>query len=297
MDQENSGEFADIGHMNPKTRLEADHLVREFEGVVALFNRVLQFKERERLILEARVKELEERIEDNHSKRKVLEINLNIYDQNDDKITSALTDLDYQEKKVKEVYETMLGGKTPSEGVLELERDKIPLQKQVMFDVEAKLIRRYSESFSGHDGLIQRRRRYLEDLDSTFKKFDEELFQIDNVRNNLNNARSKIQQKKDKALNAKAALESSYDSFIEDKHQIAVKLKKSLTEESFILGEYRELFLPISGHLEIRPQTDQMLMNLNSAAETESETEVPSPNENVKGHLKVLDNPLRASGA
>tara|TARA_B100000686_G_C16748090_1_gene950726 strand:+ start:570 stop:1463 length:894 start_codon:yes stop_codon:yes gene_type:complete len=297
MQEENPIRIADIGHMNPKTRLEGENLVREFEGIVVLFNRVLQFKERERLILEARVKDLDRKIEDNQSKLKVLEINLSIYDQNDDKISSAFTDLDYQEKKVKDVYETMLTGKSPLEGVVELEHGKIPLQKQVMFDVEEKLIKRYSENFSGRDGLIQRRRRYLEDLDSTFKKFDEELFQIDGVRNNLKNARTEIQHKKDKALNARTALESSFNSLNQEKNEVKVRLEESLIEESFVLNEYRELLRPISGHLEIRPQTDQILMNLNSAAETDVDSISNTKAESKKGRLKVLDNPLRATGA
>ena len=289
--------IADIGHINPKTRLEGDHLVREFGCVVHLFNRVLQFKERERLILDSKIQDLEKRIEDNLSKLKVLNINLNIYDQNDERISSAMTELEHQEQTVKKKYETMLAGKIPTDDMVGLDPKKLSLQKQVTFEVESKLMEQYSERISGRDGLIQRRRRYLEDLDNTFKRFDEELFYIDGVRNNLLNARSEIAHKKDKAMNSKASLEANNEDLQEEKTNFEAGLEHSIEEESYLLCEFRELIAPISKHLEIRPQTDQLLMHLNSAAETSTELTVPSQNETGKGRLKVLESPVRATSA
>ena len=116
-------------------------------------------------------------------------INLNIYDQNNERIYNALTDLELQEKTVKSKYEKMLTGKATTDNILGLQRKELPIQKKVTFEVESKLMDQYSERISGRNGLIQRRRRYLEDLDNTFRRFDEELFYIDGVRNNLLNAR------------------------------------------------------------------------------------------------------------
>ena len=208
-----------------------------------------------------------------------------------------MIELDRQEEAVNKKYEMMLSGKVPADNAVALERKDLPVQKKVTFEVESKLMEQYSDGILGRDGLIQRRRRYLEDLDNTFRRFDEELFYIDGVRNNLLNARSEIVHKKDKALNSKTALEENYKDLQEEKLNLDTELGQSIEEESFLLSEFRELVRPISRHMDIRPQTDQLLMNINSAAESDTEAGVPRNADTGKGRLKVLENPARASGA
>ena len=135
----------------------------------------------------------------------------------------------------------MLTGKIPKDDMMGLERKELPVQKQVTFEVERKLMEQYSERISGKDGLIQRRRRYLEDLDNTFRRFDEELFYIDGLRNNLMNARSEIVHKNDKALNSKTALEANFENLQEEKINLEREIKHSINEESYLLNEFREL--------------------------------------------------------
>ena len=75
------------------------------------------------------------------------------------------------------------------------------------------------------------------------------------------------------------------------------EMEHSVNEESHVLEEFRKLFLPISNHLDIHPQTDRLLMDLNSAAEVDTGVATSSNAEVVKGRLKILENPAKVAGA
>lgn len=293
MEEESSVNIAEIARLNNKTREDGEKLTREMDGVVQIFNRVLQYKEKERGILEKNIVDFQTRIDEHVAKIRVLDTNLNIYDANNEKVTIGLSNLDHQEMAIKKKYEALLSGSLNLEDVEDLEAGKMTVQKRIAVDVEEKLISRYSETHAGRDNLMKRRREYLENLDNVFRRFDEDLFNIDGVRNNLLNARKEIEYKKEKALNSRFSLESNHEALMEEKLKYEEELIKSAREESYLLKEYRELIVPVTRHVEIRPQTDQVIFNLLGVVESEAETETDSG----KTHLKVVQTPLKSASA
>ncbi len=274
----------ETGRNNTKVREEGSNLSRELEGVVQTFNKVLEAKGREREVLVDRIDQLKLISEETLGQLRILSNNLTIYDQNLAKVSAALDQLDANEQRIKERYESLLMGSSSLSDLMPLESGNLSVQKRVTMDVEEKLMGQYNKNCLGRDHLIKRRREYLESLDNAFKKFDEDLFYIDGVRNNLMGAFAEINAKKEKAKDMKASIEARYKTVTDEKKKLEKELDNVLRQENYLINEYREVLRPIGASLEIKPQTDKMLFNMTSE---QSESDSSSGQEEVR--LKVVN--------
>ncbi|NIQ01502.1 MAG: hypothetical protein GWM98_07465 [Nitrospinaceae bacterium] len=105
-----------IGQDNVGARERGGLTARELTRVVETFNKVLEYKERIRESLEEELGLLAKQTKENLERLKILGRNLEIYEQNMDKIASNLDALDHQEIQVKEKYENLLHGAGSGEG-------------------------------------------------------------------------------------------------------------------------------------------------------------------------------------
>lgn len=274
----------ETGRNNKKVREEGSTLSRELEGVVQTFNNALEAKEKERTVLVNRIDQLKLISEETLGQLRILSTNLSIYDQNLAKVTAALDQLDGNELIIKERYESLLLGSSNLSDLIPLEPRNFSVQKRVTMDVEEKLMGQYNKNCLGRDHLIKRRREYIELLDNAFKKFDEDLFYIDEVRKNLMGAFAEINAKKDKAKNMKASIEARYKSVTDEKKKLDKELESVMRQENYLINEYREVLRPIGASLEIKPQTDKMLFNL-----TPEENKLDPSNIQEEVRLKVLN--------
>gem|GEM_PF-528335 len=256
-----------IARENAKIREEGQSLVREIENVVKTFDRVLQFKENQRLALLTKIDEAKKNRQDHLNQIKTLAGNIAIYDENTGKITHARQQLVEREQLIKDNYEKMLAGSLMPEEIELLKPEKLPGQNRVTLDIKEKLSRTYKDA-TGHDALILRRKEYLENLDNAFRKFEEDLFHIDGVRTNLANAQKQIDRKKEKALNAKAALESNYKALSKKQEKFEEELNLSIQQENILLQEYRAVIKSASSDIEISQKTDELIFSLLAAAES-----------------------------
>jgi chromosome segregation ATPase len=274
----------ETGRNNTKVREEGSNLSRELEGVVQTFNNALEGMEKERTILVDRIDQLKLISEDTLGQLRILSTNLSIYDQNLAKVTAALDQLDGNEGMIKERYESLLLGSSNLSDLMPLESGNLSVQKRVTMDVEEKLMGQYNKNCLGRDHLIKRRREYIESLDNAFKKFDEDLFYIDGVRNNLMGAFSEINAKKEKAKDMKASIEARYKTVTDEKKKLDKELENVIRQENYLISEYREVLRPIGASLEIKPQTDKMLFNMTSE---QNESDPSNGQEEVR--LKVVN--------
>ncbi len=274
----------ETGRNNTKVREEGGNLSRELEGVVQTFNKVLETKENEREALVERIDQLKLISEETLGQLRILSTNLSIYDQNLAKVTAALDQLDANERMIKERYESLLMGSSNLSDMMPLEPGNLSVQKRVTMDVEEKLMGQYNKNCLGRDHLIKRRREYLESLDNAFKKFDEDLFYIDGVRNNLMGAFAEINAKKEKAKDMKASIEARYKTVTDEKKKLDKELESVMRQENYLINEYREVLRPIGASLEIKPQTDKMLFNM-----TSEQTESDPANNQEEVRLKVVN--------
>jgi CII-binding regulator of phage lambda lysogenization HflD len=274
----------ETGRNNTKVREEGGNLSRELEGVVQTFNNALEAKEKERTVLVDRIDQLKLISEETLGQLRILSTNLSIYDQNLAKVSAALDQLDSNERMIKERYESLLLGSSNLSDLMPLEPGNLSVQKRVTMDVEEKLMGQYNKNCLGRDHLIKRRREYLESLDNAFKKFDEDLFYIDGVRNNLMGAFAEINAKKEKAKDMKASIEARYNTVTDEKKKLDKELENVIRQENYLINEYREVLRPIGASLEIKPQTDKMLFNM-----TSEQNESNTFNDQEEVRLKVVN--------
>ncbi|MFQ5672292.1 MAG: hypothetical protein ACE5G9_04300 [Nitrospinales bacterium] len=254
-----------IARENSKIREEGRSLARETENVVNTFDRVLQFQENRRLSLLARIDELKKTRQEHLSQIKTLTDNIAIYDENTSKTSHAREQLVEREKLIKENYEKMLAGALMPKAIELLKPEK--LSGGVVLDIKKKPSPTSGEA-SEYDALILRRKNYLESLDSAFRKFEEDLFHIDEVRKNLFNAQKEIDREKEKALNTKTTLESNSKSLAKKQKKLEEELNLSIQQEDILLQEYRTVIKAASSDIEISHKADELIFSLLMAAES-----------------------------
>ncbi|MFQ5716612.1 MAG: hypothetical protein ACE5GQ_05875, partial [Nitrospinales bacterium] len=199
---------------------------------------------------------------------RTLNNNISIHDQNGKMVATALGQLEQKEDFIEKKYEQLLTGSLHPDK-LELFADKMPGQKQGILDIKEKLVRQPQRDSVGRDILIKRKREFIQTLDNAFKIFEDDLRYIDEVKNDLANARSQIDSKREQDINARFVMESSYESLLKELRQLEEELERSVQEEEVLIGEYRDLLEPVNPHIEIKHSTDQLLFTLLAASESE----------------------------
>ena len=226
---------------------------REYSRIVETFRRVLEYKEKFRLSIEAKLASIGNQVSENIENLETLMRNIDIYAQNIDKISSNLGQLQAEENSIKTRYEELLSGSTALDSITMSSDDKTNDDQ---------------DSADSREYLIQRRRNYLENLDKSFKRLDGELLSIEKLRSELTRARGEILVKKDDASKKINFLEENGARLLEDVKRIEMELETSINEERLLINEFKRLVKGSEKTLEISDEIDHILFTYLTAAES-----------------------------
>ena len=245
-----------IAHDNSAARERGASIAREYERVVNTFNRVLQFKEKVRLSLENRTIDLQNHLSNNAEKLSTLNRNIEIYDSNAAKIVNNLEEMLTEETRIKGKYNSLLQGAS---------------MEMVGVNIDDEILSKESsiEDKSSTENLMQKRNHYLDGLNSSFHKLDNDLQSICCLRTEMLNARSEIFKKKEQALDKKAAVEENERCLKGELDRVTSDLKISIKEEEVLTLEYAQLINKVESCIIISEDTDRVLFSsLTAARET-----------------------------
>ena len=238
---------------NSVARERGESVVREYERVVSTFNRVLQFKEKVRLSLENRSTKLQDYLKTNVDKLGTLNRNIDIYDANTVKIASNLEEMLTEETRIKDKYNKLLQGAS-------MEMVGVNISDEV-FAEETTL-----EGEPSTENLIQKRNHYLDGLNSSFHKLDDDLQSISYLRTEMLNARSEIFKKKEQALDKKAIVEENERCLKGTLDKVISDLDISVKEEEVLTLEYAQLINKVDSCIILSEDIDRVLFSSLTAA-------------------------------
>lgn len=242
-----------IAQNNSAARERGGSIAREYERVVNTFNKVLEFKEKVRLLLETRSVDLHEALSVNTEKLNTLSRNIDIYDSNINKIANHLEEMLAEETIIKNKYTQLLQGAS-------MEMVGVSTSDEVLSTESS------SEGEHSNENLMQKRNHYIDGLNSSFHKLDEDLQSISFSRTEMLNARSEIFIKKEQALENKAFFLETERCLKEEINKIKADLNKSVSEEELLTHEYSQLINKVESCIVISEDIDNVLFSSLTAA-------------------------------
>ena len=238
-----------VASENSAARERGASVAREYERVVSTFNKVLLFKEKVRLSIEYRISELESSLVRNEGQLDILLRNLKIYELNISKIADNLEELLSEETSIKEKYNNLLQGAS---------MDTVSVTAVDDESVEEKS---GQASGSSAENLIQQRYHFLDNLNFSFQKLDNDLQSISSLQTEMLNARSKIFEKKEQALEKKVVLEENGSALKEECEKLESDLEISVREEEVLTLEYAQLINKVEGSIVLSDDIDRILFS------------------------------------
>lgn len=246
---EESVNHSEIAQENLTIRDRGNSSAHDYSRVVETFKKVLDYKEKFRISLESKLSSIGREVNGNVENLETLLRNIDIYDQNIDKISSNLGNLYKEENSIKAKYEELLNGSS-------------------METVDPSSEKSSEELEGSRELLIQRRRNYIENLDKSFKRLDNELFSIEKLRSELTHARGEILVKKDEAQKKIRMLEDAGKRLLDEVTRIEAELESSVKEEGLLIKEFKVLVGKVESSLEISDEIDHILFTYLTAAES-----------------------------
>jgi hypothetical protein len=207
------------------------------------------FKEKVRLSIEYRISELESSLVRNEGQLDILLRNLKIYELNISKIADNLEELLSEETSIKEKYNNLLQGAS---------MDTVSVTAVDDESVEEKS---GQASGSSAENLIQQRYHFLDNLNFSFQKLDNDLQSISSLQTEMLNARSKIFEKKEQALEKKVVLEENGSALKEECEKLESDLEISVREEEVLTLEYAQLINKVEGSIVLSDDIDRILFS------------------------------------
>jgi len=238
-----------VASENSAARERGASVAREYERVVSTFNKVLLLKEKVRLSVEYRISELESSLVRNEGQLDILLRNLKIYELNISKIADNLEELLSEETSIKEKYNNLLQGAS---------MDTVSVTAVDDESVEEKS---GQASGSSAENLIQQRYHFLDNLNFSFQKLDNDLQSISSLQTEMLNARSKIFEKKEQALEKKVVLEENGSALKEECEKLESDLEISVREEEVLTLEYAQLINKVEGSIVLSDDIDRILFS------------------------------------
>ena len=238
-----------VASENSVARERGASVAREYERVVSTFNKVLLLKEKVRLSIEYRISELESSLVRNEGQLDILLRNLKIYELNISKIADNLEELLSEETSIKEKYNNLLQGAS---------MDTVSVTAVDDESVEEKS---GQASGSSAENLIQQRYHFLDNLNFSFQKLDNDLQSISSLQTEMLNARSKIFEKKEQALEKKVVLEENGSALKEECEKLESDLEISVREEEVLTLEYAQLINKVEGSIVLSDDIDRILFS------------------------------------
>ena len=234
---------------NSAARERGASVAREYERVVITFNKVLLLKEKIRLSVEHRISELENFLSRNEEQLGTLLRNIEIYELNISKSVENLEELLIKETRIKDKYNNLLQGVSmETVGVTAVEEESVG-EKNIQ------------ESGPSTENLIQQRYHFLDNLNSSFQKLDNDLQSISLLQTEMRNARSEILEKKERALEKKIILDENRRDLEEEREQLGSDLEISVKEEEALTLEYAQLINKVEGSIVLGDDIDRILFS------------------------------------
>ena len=240
---------ANVASENSAARERGASVAREYERVVNTFNKVLSFKEKVRLSIEYRISEIESSLAQNEGQLGILSRNLEIYELNISKIADNLEELLSEETSIKEKYNNLLQGAS------------VDMVGVTAVDEESVGEKSGQEIGPSTENLIQQRYHFLDNLNFSFQKLDNDLQSISSLQAEMLDVRSKIFEKKEQALEKKIALEENGGSLKEECEKLELDLEISVKEEEVLTLEYAQLINKVEGSIILGDDIDQILFS------------------------------------
>ena len=238
-----------VASENSAARERGASVAREYERVVSTFNKVLLLKEKVRLSVEYRISELESSLARNEGQLDILSRNLKIYELNISKIADNLEELLSEETSIKEKYNNLLqGASMDTIGVTAVDDESVEEKSG-------------QASGSSAENLIQQRYHFLDNLNFSFQKLDNDLQSISSLQTEMLNARSKIFEKKEQALEKKVVLEENGSALKEECEKLESDLEISVREEEVLTLEYAQLINKVEGSIVLSDDIDRILFS------------------------------------
>ena len=234
---------------NSAARARGASVAREYERVVNTFNKVLLFKEKIRLSLEHRIYELERYSSQNEDQLNTLSRNIEIYELNILKSSENIEELLAEETRIKEKYNKLLQGAS---------MDTVGVAPLIEDEAEEKSPKGNSSST---DILIQQRYHFLDNLNSSFQKLDNDLESINFLRTELLDAKSKICEKKEQALEKKLIFDQNSRELYAECEKLESDLDISTKEEEVLTLEYAQLINKVEGSIVLGDDIDRILFS------------------------------------
>ena len=239
-----------VASENSAARERGASVAREYERVVNTFNKVLLLKEKIRLSVEHRISELENFLARNQEQLGTLSRNIEIYELNITRSVENLEDLLIKETRIKDKYNNLLQG--------------VSMETVGVTAVEEKSLQERGPST---ENLIQQRHHFLDNLNSSFQKLDNDLQSISLLQTEMHNARSEILEKKEQALEKKIILDENRRDLEEEREQLELDLEISVKEEEALTLEYAQLINKVEGSIVLGDDIDRILFSFLSTVE------------------------------
>ena len=238
-----------VASENSAARERGASVAREYERVVNTFNKVLLLKEKIRLSVEHRISELENILARNEEQLGTLSRNIEIYELNISRSVENLEELLIEETKTKDEYNNLLHG--------------VSMETVGVTAVEEGSVKEMSLQDRGPstENLIQQRYHFLDNLNLSFQKLDNELQSISLLQTEMHNARSEILEKKEQALAKKIILDGNRRDFEKEHEQLELDLEISVKEEEALTLEYAQLINKVEGSIVLGDDIDRILFS------------------------------------
>ena len=233
-----------VASENSAARERGASVAREYERVVNTFNKVLLLKEKIRLSVEHRISELENFLARNEEQLGTLSRNIEIYELNISRSVENLEELLIKETGIKDKYNNLLQG--------------VSMETVGVTAVEEKSLQERGPST---ENLIQQRYHFLDNLNSSFQKLDNDLQSISLLQTEMHNARSEILEKKEQALEKKIILDENRRDLEEEREQLESDLEISVKEEEALTLEYAQLINKVEGSIVLGDDIDRILFS------------------------------------
>jgi len=245
-----------IGQENKIASDKATALLKEFEFLGNTFKKSLSFKEKVRSSLDGQLADFKNQKKDNDHRLETLESNIRIYEENLQKISLNVDELNQKECLIKKRYEGLLKGS--------LEQDAVVGDAESVEEPEA------IADASTLESLIQKRRNFLDNLNENFKRLDAELMTIAKLRKEILVARDGILDKKESAFQKKQKIEEHGSKIREGLQRVSSELEKSIQEEKIITDGLIALLIRIEKCMELSAETDRALFSALTLAESKA---------------------------
>ncbi len=218
--------------------------------MVQTFNRALMVKETARISLRKKTRILLGRISENIKAYETLLKNLNVYQKSKKQIEQTLQEFLEREEWLKEKYEKLLSGVSPE--ALGISISSLDSSSEEASGNEPQGIQSSLE-------LSNRRKGYLEQLNVLFSKLETELGRIEELKREMNQARSEIEEKSRNAGEQKSRLEENHHQLMNQVKEIEIKLERSLKEEGLLLKEFDNLVKTVDNNVETKEKMHDIL--------------------------------------